>query len=253
MKREHKQLLINQLNNELQNLYHNASLSWADDISGFDSFFDFTMQAAEFEVQWLNEGGACGLTFYNEFEHIKEKASKFKTEAARRYFLAMKRREYIAESGEHITGYIVREYGAVYSYGRGGRTLAPENWIASTGRGFNPVQYEAEDISAEKAAVMLQDVRLFNSWVKSWCNFAPDNYKISAREFFLENTFENKRGLHDTNKRALQLIKEIKAARRSFTPAICEALTDKLMRYIDARREYARQLKIADNGLKLCC
>lgn len=242
MKRENKQLLIDNLNTELQNLYHNATLKWADDISGFDSFFDFTMQSAEYEVQWLNEGGACGLTPYNEMQHIKEKAAQYKSEAARRYFLRLKRKEYIAESSGYITDYIVREYGAVYSYGRGGRTLAPESWINSRGRGFNPMQYEYDEISAEKAAEMLRDVKLWNKWVKSWCEYAPQNYREAARDFFSENMAQNKSALHENNRKALNLIKEIKAAKKHFTPEICGVLTNTLKRYVSERRDYLIEL-----------
>lgn len=63
-----------------------------------------------------------------------------------------------------------------------------------------------------------------------------------SREFYAkdaaEQQIEEKRAeIHKTNRAALALIREIKAAGASFTPAICSALRGQLHDYLNERRE----------------
>lgn len=240
-KQTNKQRVIVALNNALAEIYHNATLyKWADDLPGCPSFYDWVCEAGSFEVEHWRGGGACGSLPYDQMQHIKEKAAAFKSEKARAYFLRMKRREYWRDQAEHIENRIA-EYGIVYSYGRGGRTLCPAQWEAG-GRSFRAKRFEFEDLTAERAAEMLRDVREFNALVRAWCDWAPAGYYEEMRERLAEEAAEQRAALHELNREALPLVREIKQAGRTFSPMVCKVLTDKLKDVLNSRKRALRDI-----------
>lgn len=253
-KQARKNRIIELLNEELSGLYHNATIhKWGEDVAGCISFYDWLMDAGPYEVEYLNDGGSTGKKCYTTFTHIKEKAAAFKSEAARARFLRNTRRQFIEER-KYIECRI-HEYGEIYSYGRGGRTLAPEGWTVNSHRGFNARQYEPEDLTLAGAAVLLRDVQAFNSYIRSWCAYAPEAYREHCINE-LENDIHHKREeLHGINREALPLIREIKSAGRAFSPAVCKVLTDELKTRLSRRRSLINELQSSLNtlrGLNLC-
>lgn len=243
-KQTNKKRIIDALNAELENIYHNATIrQWPDDIPGCPAFFDWLGDAGSYEVDYLNGGGATGPDCYTTFEHIKREAAAFKSDAARARFLRMKRRDYLRDRAAGIESRI-HYYGRIYSYGRGGRTLAPDEWIIGR-REFSAKQYDYEDLTAEQAADTLRDVREFNAYIRSWCDHAAESYREECAER-LSETIDEKRGeLHALNREALPLIREIKAAGRAFSPSVCKVLTDELKKRLTARRSLINEIQSA--------
>lgn len=245
-KQTNKKRIIDALNAELENIYHNATIrQWPDDIPGCPAFFDWLGDAGSYEVSYLNDGGATGRACYTTFEHIKREAAAFKSDAARARFLRMKRRDYLRDRAAGIESRI-HEYGRIYSYGRGGRTLAPDNWTRPRGgSGFSAKQYDYEDLTAERAADILRDVREFNAFIRAWCDYTPKQYREECAYRLSETIDEKRDELHALNREALPLIREIKAAGRAFSPSVCKVLTDELKKRLRARRSLINEIQSA--------
>ena len=254
MKQANKIKLIDAVNTELKNLYHNARLPWTDDVSGFESFYDWINWQAEYEVDHINSGGAYGLKPYNEMDHIKKQAEKYQSEAARRLFLINNRNEYYKERAKYIDDHVKADYGTVYSYGRGGATLAPKEWIKDRGGcGFSPVQYaygDNETPRAELLTELLHDVRAWNKYVKAWCKGAPAMYNEAAYEALNSEITDNKQELHAINASALKLIREIKQAGATLSPNICEVLKRELKTIINNKKALYNNKKALYNNIK---
>ena len=242
--------IIAALNEALRGLYHNATIrTWADNVPGCMSFWDWLDDAGPREVDYLNAGGPCGLESYATMEHVKRDAEKYASPRARAYYLKLKHRQFLRESAEYIEGRI-HNYGTIYAHGRGGRTLAPEAWAPDSWRGFRARQYEADDISSERASETLRDVLAFNAYIASWCACAAESYREECA-YRLDETIDEKREEARTARReALALAREIKHARRAFTPAICAALRDKLSELLCERGRATSELFTARATLK---
>ena len=255
MKQANKIKLIDAVNTELKNLYHNARLPWTDDVSGFESFYDWINWEAEYEVDHINSGGAYGLKPYNEMDHIKKQAEKYQSEAARSRYFINERSRYFQKRAENIDDHVKADYGTVYSYGRGGATLAPEKWINDRGGcGFNPVQYKYGDNETPRAELLtelLHDVRAWNQYVKAWCKCAPTMYKEAACESLTSEIIDDKQELHGINVSALKLIREIKQAGATLSPNICEVLKRELKTIITNKKALYNNIKSLSNSLKV--
>ena len=163
-------------------------------------------------------------------------------------------RRYFQKRAKYIDDHVKADYGTVYSYGRGGATLAPEKWINDRGGcGFNPVQYEYGDNETPRAEVLtelLRDVRAWNKYVKAWCKGAPAMYKEAAYDALTSEITDNKQELHGINVSALKLIREIKQAGAALSPSICDVLKHELKTITDNKKTLYNNIKSLSNSLK---
>ena len=85
-------------------------------------------------------------------------------------------------------------YGEVYQWGRGGRTLAPEQLIIQGGGGsFRIKSAEDLNLSAFECRELLKTLREFNDLVENFCAHVVDNAIEFIREEF-KNELEEKKG-----------------------------------------------------------
>lgn len=165
-----KDRLLARLDIALKNLYHNATPHYPSVVEDLCRDFDNAFSSwAENEIYHLRDGGACGKTAYTDMKHIKDKYKAAENgllwEAAFRYY-ANKWREDQAESRE---GNII-QYGKLYQWGRGGRTLAPDN-LVKTGGGSSFWVKRGEDFAECSNAyltTMILDIDAFNTYVEHW-------------------------------------------------------------------------------------
>ena len=76
-----------------------------------------------------------------------------------------------AAGREYIEGRIARDYGKVYTYGRGSRTCAPKDWIKQRGGGsFSIKEYDLGDLSPGRAFALYLDIEAWNAYVKAECS-----------------------------------------------------------------------------------
>jgi hypothetical protein len=228
-----KAIIIDAINSELSNMYHNATPKWTDDIDGVKSFYDFVQQQAEWDIDWLDNCAYVGSDkSYTTYPHIQEEANKFKTEQAKRYFLRMKHKEYLRDSD--CIECRIHQYGDIGCYGRGGRTCAPVSWIK--GYNNNIIQYDYDDLNMEKATELLKDVTEWNQWVKSWNESIGEVYNDYAKDELEQQAGNLKESIHNINKKALKLIKEVKQYKKSFSESICEVITNKIQSLVNDRQ-----------------
>lgn len=107
---------------------------------------------------------------------------------------------------------IPRYIPATYCTGWDGATCYPLDW------------YETAEEAARAAA----------SYAESE---AEESRECCAKDAAEQQIEEKRQEIHETNRQALQLIREIKAAGASFSPAICGALRDQLQGMLRDRRQ----------------
>lgn len=143
MNKANKELLKNRLDAALCDLYHNAtpgyvSLDSEQAIEAYQNWFGFY---AECEIEYIQDG--LGRTTQ---DWLKEAKTGF--QANERYFWLVSR---------------ITDYGKLYQYGRGGRTLAPSQLVNHNGR---PIQ--EQDINLADATDMIMVLEAFNHYVGEW-------------------------------------------------------------------------------------
>ncbi len=76
-------------------------------------------------------------------------------------------------------------YGPFYSYGRGGRTVAPDKLIRSTGGGsFQFKTANDLDLCIEELKELVSMLKSFNDYIYYWCSETPD---LILKELRLEH------------------------------------------------------------------
>lgn len=143
MRQEHKQAIKDRLESALQDLYHNAtphypSLDSEAAQNKFNECFEFW---ASQEIEYISEGLGCLPKTW-----AKEARKGFTHNE--RYFWLVQR---------------ITEYGKLYQYGRGGRTLAPSQLVNSRGRVLS-----IDDISISDMVDMISVLEAFNHYVANW-------------------------------------------------------------------------------------
>lgn len=158
----------------LADLYHNATPSYPRDMHGrtADDFQSWFEGAAEFEIDYLQGGGAYG-TDYRKTLAAECNAGRYKSAAAREYYVAKGMRAMRAERAKCAAWERIEEYGDLYQYGRGGRTLAPDG-LYSDRRGGK--WYPAEHSIAD-CVELIRIVESFNRYVARWCADVPELWR----------------------------------------------------------------------------
>ena len=101
-----------------------------------ESYWDWFQDTASFEIEYIQEGGAYGSSAWN---------------------------------------YTSDWYGKLYQYGRGGRTLAPEDLIRTGGGSTYSVREDyPDDLNMEDCVELIQVIESFNWIVGCWCKDVPD-------------------------------------------------------------------------------
>lgn len=185
MRREHKQALQARAERALLNLYHNATPRYPrhledDQAAVFDSWLE---DAAAYGIEYLNSGGAYGRN-YNQTLRAPCNAGRYKSERARERYVRKGMRAMREERAKYAAWENIGNYGRLYTWGRGGRTLAPDNLIKMRGgRSFSINTAPAEENSAADLVDLILTLESFNEYVESWCRGVPEMFS----EYWQEN------------------------------------------------------------------
>lgn len=221
MKPAQKEILRERARNALRDLYHNATPSYPRDFGPrADSFEDWFQDAARFEIEYIADGGAYG-TNYRKTLAAPCNAGKYKSEKARAYYIAKGMRAMRAERDDcgAFTGWrimenaalyyghgIIREqlarndarweniseYGGLYTWGRGGRTLAPDGLINSRGCGFSIREDYADEMQPAALVEFIRDIESFNRYVLAWCKAVPSMWREHCADVDAEELAEKR-------------------------------------------------------------
>lgn len=219
MKPEHKELLRERARAALRDLYHNATPVYPRDLRGRSEDYaqSWFQDAAEFEVEYLLDGGAYGKD-YRKTLAAECNAGRYKSEKARAYYVCkgMRAMEYERADCGALTGWRVMElaagneklradwspkmnmrealaprilrcnaqwerigeFGKLYTWGRGGRTLAPADFIRQGGGSrFSIREDYADELSAAACVDLIRVLESFNAHVAAWCNGVPEMWR----------------------------------------------------------------------------
>lgn len=178
-KAEQRETLRERARRAILNLYHNATPSYPRNVADSDVqlFQDWFDDAARFEVEYVQDGGPYMAR--NEREYVRDTlrplaTSKFKSESARKYYVKRESR-IMQEEVARFPWSRISEYGKLYTWGRGGRTLAPDNLVSQ--RGGSPFRLRedyADEMSNRELVRFIQTVESFNAYVTEWCESVPD-------------------------------------------------------------------------------
>ena len=138
-----KEAILNRLDAALCNLYHNATPGYVplDSEQASKAYQDWFSFYASCEIEYIQDGlGRTAQDWHKE--------SKTGFQANERYFWLVSR---------------ITDYGKLYQYGRGGRTLAPSQLVSRNGR---PIQ--EQDINMADATDMIMVLEAFNHYVGEW-------------------------------------------------------------------------------------
>ena len=217
MKLENRKLLQARAERALRDLYHNATVTYPREQYGrADDYFEqWFSDLAQFEIEYLQDGGSTPRN-YRATLAAPCNAGQFKSEAAQRYYIAKGMRDRDLERADcgTLTGWRVFElmagnttlarrlnkirkahgplnrhnalwecitdYGTLYQWGRGGRTLAPEDLIKQCGGdSFRIREPEGDN---ETLTRMIQIVESFNRYVSNWCASVPEQWREHCAE-----------------------------------------------------------------------
>lgn len=192
MKPEHKAAIRERAREALQNLQHNATPSYPDCRNDFeqDKFNAWFEDAARHEIEYIQGGGAWGN----------------RPTGSRRLSLAEKLQWEKAdrERAQYAPWEWISDFGELYQYGRGGRTLAPSDLVRSRGgSGYFILADEiADEWSIPRLIHLIRVVESFNKHVESWCKSVPEMWAEEKKETGL-----NRRIWHYDGKRRVSRVR----------------------------------------------
>lgn len=242
MKPKHKALVRARSARAIADLYHNATPTYPRETYGrsddyFQSWFNST---AEFEIEYLADVGAY-RSDYRATLAAPCNAGRYKSEAARAYYIRKGMRDRDMERADcgAMTGWRemelaagndrlrralhkvykgdvlarnnaqwerITKYGKLYSWGRGGRTLAPKDLARTGGGGSFSLKADCDDRSIADCVELIRIVESFNRYVESWCKSVPEQWREHCAE-------ENARTLADKCANAARKAKETRERR----------------------------------------
>lgn len=145
-----KLALLDRLDSALKDIYHNATLHIPMSIDDPDGkFFEYLTESGSREIEYIEEGLG---TSHKEWK--KQERLGF-THNERYFWLVSK----------------ITEYGNLYQWGRGGRTVAPDNLVNQRGGSGFRIKNSSnfEETSNADLTDMIQVIEAFNHYVKTWC------------------------------------------------------------------------------------
>lgn len=224
MKKEHKEKIEQRLQKALKNLYHNATSAYiridnANLCAEFDRWF---YDVANDEIAYIQEG--LGMTAE---EYKKQRKLGF-THNERYYWLVSR----------------IVEFGKLYTYGRGGRTLAPDR-LVSSGVCWNIKKDYFDDCSIEAKIDAIEILEAFNLYVANWNT--KENllqmWKSYAEMLVCEKISEAK----TLSKKFAEIANDLRLTQINKKGAICTILSEKLRAIYKAHKETIKELILWKN------
>lgn len=157
-----KKALLSRLDDALTNMYHNATPSYPNDVEEGDHFDEWLSDVGQREIEYIQDGlGVLPETW--------KKYKRMGFPPQERYYWLVGR---------------ITEWGKLYQWGRGGRTLAPEDLVKTGGGSSFRVKDSDyfEDMSNADLTDMIQVVEAFNKYVETWNKGIPEMWKEEKEE-----------------------------------------------------------------------
>ena len=86
----------------------------------------------------------------------------------------------------------IGEFGKLYQWGRGGRTLAPDGLVKTGGGSQFSMRKDCEERSIADCIELIRIVESFNAYVAAWCAYVPEMWKDHCADLAREERAERK-------------------------------------------------------------
>lgn len=163
MNKENSIKLYDRLDEALQDMYHNATLHFPFDLDLTDNDWQNVNDNAGFAIEDMNS------KFFDDDKHWQKQIKLGFTHNERFFWLVSR----------------ITDHGKLYTYGRGGRTLAPSKLIRSKGGSSFAIRDSSDlELTRSEATDMIQVIEAFNQYVNNWCK--ADNLRdmiLQSREY----------------------------------------------------------------------
>ena len=176
----------------LRDLYHNATPRYPRNVADEhqEIFEEWFQDAASFEIEYMQDGGAYGKNYRATLEH-KCNAGKYASKAAQAYYVRKGMRSMQLDRAKGGKWERIAEYGKLYTYGRGGRTLAPGKLVRMRGGSSFAIKEDYfDDLPIGACVDALLVIEAFNAYVADWCKSVPEMWAAYVREELVATTDE---------------------------------------------------------------
>jgi hypothetical protein len=205
-----KKALLDRLERALRDTYHNATPDHplVPDALAEDYWVSFN-DWVSLEVGYIREGLCMTAR-----EYAKAKKLGFPCKGTREAFLVSR----------------INDYGKLYTWGRGGRTLAPDGLINQRGGGSFSIKGADcfAEYSNEALVELIQTLEAFNNYIERWNS--RENLAYMWREYCEERRRELASEAKDTRKTLKRLAREALALAGVAGEAACGALRREVLR-----------------------
>lgn len=184
MKREHKEMLRERAREAIRDLYHNATIIYPRELYGRSEEFasEWVAQSASDEIEYLAGGGAYGPD-YAKTLRANCNAGRYKSERAQAFYVRAKMRAMREERSRYAMHEWITDYGRLYQWGRGGRTLAPADLVRTGGGSrFSMREDYADELPTEALTRLIRVLEAFNRYVGQWCAGVPEQWREYCAE-----------------------------------------------------------------------
>lgn len=146
-----KLALLDRLDSALKDMYHNATLHIPMSVDDPDGrFFEYLTEAGSETIEYIEDGLGVTSKGWKKQERLGFTHNE-------RYFWLVSR---------------ITEHGKLYQWGRGGRTVAPDDLVTSRGGGNFRIKDSSyfEEVSNADLTDMIQVIEAFNHYIETWCS-----------------------------------------------------------------------------------
>lgn len=200
MNKVNKELLFNRAIQAASSMYHNATPVYISPQNDKEAHMinEFIADQGEGEIDHIHGGGAHGGDSTTDFV-----ANQYKTKEAQR----IARRCYVVRRDIEVSKYALYEriinYGTLYTYGRGGRTLAPSDLVDTRqGHMQRPNMDFLESLTRGGLTELILVVESFNKYVKDWNNSLDTLWN----EYKLENDLQQDINDNDSKRQVTRTV-----------------------------------------------
>lgn len=143
-------------------------------------------------------------------------------------------------------GFDLLRFGPIYSYGRNGKTFAPDK-LVSGGVYWRLIEDFADDFSYATACDFLQWLRAFNRYIRACAANVPAAYARDCLITLDDDRDNARQHLADCRREYGTLARELRPLRGNIaTPTACRILREKMARLVAEAREAAATLRAAN-------
>ena len=184
---QHHAAVLGRLERALRDLYHNATPRYPTAQNEYEAhlFQSWFAEIASDEISSIASGGAYGPIRCADFAQPGRswQTQQYAYNKALRDRERSRSRSNRLDSRATLTNAMwecISDYGTLYQWGRGGRTLAPDDLVRQRGGSAFCIKSResvAQDLPYAEIVTMVRILESFNAYVAAWCKSVPEQWQ----------------------------------------------------------------------------